>query len=107
MDLQVGPEQPIIANEKGGLQAKNIYAFHLIDSGSLFEMAKVLGEGAEKYAVDNWRKISSDDHYDHMQAHILADKMGDKKDNHKGHALTRCMMWYATAIEEEKLGKVE
>ena len=93
----VGPDQPIITNEQGGMQAANEYAFHLIDSGALFELAKVMGEGAKKYKPENWRKIPPEDHYDHLLMHLLAWRAGDKQDNHLGHALARMVMLFATA----------
>lgn len=93
----VGPDQPIITNEQGGMQAANEYAFHLIDTGALFELAKVMGEGAKKYAPGNWRKISPEDHFDHLLMHLLAWKAGDRQDNHLGHALARAVMLFATA----------
>lgn len=99
----VGPEQPIVTNEKGGKQAKNDYAFHLIDYDALFQLAKVMGEGAKKYEKDNWRLIPSEEHFDHGMAHWLACMAGDKQDNHAGHFITRAVMWYATAKAEGKI----
>ena len=97
----VGPEQPIVTNEHGGMQAKNDYTFHLIDAPALFELAKVMGEGAKKYAKDNWRKIPPEEHFDHLQMHLWAWMAGDRQDEHLEHALARCFMLHATAKDKQ------
>lgn len=98
----VGPEAPVITNNKGGKQSKTAYAFHLIDTDAILDLAEVLALGAEKYARDNWRLISSEEHMNHMLIHYYAWLKGDKSDNHLGHFFTRAMMVYATAKQEER-----
>jgi len=102
--LEVGPDQPIVANESGGLQALNIYAFDLIPPAPLFALAQVMGEGAKKYAPGNWLKISPEDHFAHLQAHLWAWKAGDKTDDHLGHAIARMMMLYETERRARDVG---
>lgn len=97
----VGKDAPIVVNEKGGKQSKTAYAFHLCDYDALLALAEVLQEGAERYERDNWRKIPSDEHFNHMLIHAIAYLKGDKQDDHLGHMFCRAMMFYATAKAEE------
>lgn len=98
----VGADAPIVTNAAGGQQSKSAYAFHMMDYGALFALAKVLQYGAERYARDNWRKIPAEEHYNHMIIHSLAWLSGDRQDDHLGHMFCRAMMFYATAADEEK-----
>lgn len=98
----VGTDAEIITNAAGGQQSKAEYAFHLIDREALFALAEVLQYGATRYAPDNWRKISSADHFNHMMIHAMAHQQGDKQDDHLGHMFCRAMMFYATAKAEER-----
>jgi hypothetical protein len=97
------PNEPIVINKNGGKQSKANYAFHLIDKAALLSLAEVLAEGAEKYERDNWRKISAEEHYNHMMIHWIAYISGDKQDDHLGHFFCRAMMAFATAKQEEKV----
>ncbi len=63
---------------------------------TLIRIAKVLQEGAEHYAPNNWRLIPQEEHINHALIHLLAAEMGDTQDNHIDHALCRLMMAYAT-----------
>ena len=94
----VGPDVGITQNEKGGYQSDTPYAFHLIDAPAMFELAKVLAVGAEKYERDNWRKIDCEDHLNHALQHIFAYMAGDEQDEHLEHAFCRLMM--AVAVKE-------
>lgn len=62
----------------------------------LIRISKVLQEGAEHYAPNNWRLIPQEEHINHALIHLLAAEMGDTQDNHIDHALCRLMMAYAT-----------
>jgi hypothetical protein len=96
----VGKESETTVNNQGGKQSKLIYAFDAIDPQAMFAIAKVLQEGREKYGYDeNWRKISPNDHYNHLLTHLNAWKSGDKTDEHLAHGLCRMMMLYATTEE--------
>lgn len=97
----VGADTPIVTNEKGGKQAQCDYAFHLIPPEAMFALAKVFAEGAKKYSRDNWRLISPEEHYDHLQMHLNAWLAGDKQDEHLEHALARCFMLHATAKDNK------
>lgn len=63
---------------------------------SLFEIAKVLKQGADKYEANNWRLIPAESHLSHAIAHLLAYATGDEQDDHIPHAMCRLMMAYVT-----------
>lgn len=93
----VGPDVPIITNERGGSQSKVPVRFDLIDGLALFEMAKVLHTGAEKYGPNNWRKIDVEDHLNHLIMHAYAYLAGDRSDDHLSHIMCRAM--FAQGVE--------
>ena len=98
----VGPDAAIAVNERGGKQSATPYGFNLIDGKAMFKLAEVLAYGAKRYARDNWRLISSEDHLNHMLQHAFAYMAGDRQDDHLGHMLCRSMMKVACAIAEEE-----
>jgi hypothetical protein len=98
----VSPDAEIVTNDKGGKQSKVSYGFHLIDSDAILSLAEVLQYGASRYARDNWRKIPSEEHFNHMMIHYYAWISGDKTDDHMGHFFCRAMMLFATAKAEDK-----
>lgn len=69
---------------------------NLSECEALVRIAKVLQEGASRYAPNNWRLIPQEEHINHALIHLLAAEMGDTQDNHIDHALCRLMMAYAT-----------
>jgi hypothetical protein len=89
---------PIVVNKKGGMQSYTAYAFHTIDPIAMQEMAKVMAEGCRKYAQDNWRLISVEEHLNHLLMHIFAHLAGDTQDDHLAHAMTRAM--FALAVDK-------
>ena len=93
----VGPETAITTNEKGGKQSDTPYRFDLIDAKAMFRLAQVMAYGAKRYAPNNWRLITKEDHINHALQHLYAYLAGDKQDDHLGHALARIMM--AVALE--------
>lgn len=92
----LSPDTPTHTNEKGGMQSAIPYAFHLLDANALLDIAKVFAEGAEKYARDNWRKITCEEHINHIMTHLWAALSGDKQDDHLEHAGARVIMALAT-----------
>lgn len=66
----------------------------------LFKISEVLKEGAEKYSPNNWRLIPAEEHLNHAIIHLLALLGNDTQDDHKGHAMCRLMMCYATKETE-------
>lgn len=83
------PSAPTHTNDQGGSQSLIPVRFDLIDAKALFEMAKVLHTGAEKYGEDNWRLISINEHLNHGLMHVYAYLAGDKSDEHLSHLLCR------------------
>jgi hypothetical protein len=89
----VGKDTETTTNENGGMQSLSPYRFDLIPPEAMFRVAEVFAYGATKYAPDNWRKIKSDDHLNHLFQHLYAYMAGDRQDDHLGHALCRMMMF--------------
>ena len=89
----VSPDTETVTNDKGGMQSKVAYGFHLCDYEALFALAEVLQEGAQKYARGNWKSIPAEEHFNHMLIHALAYLCGDRQDNHLGHMFCRAMMF--------------
>jgi hypothetical protein len=98
----VGADAPIVTNEKGGQQSKAQYAFHMLDTDSMLDMAETFAYGAQRYARDNWRLIPAEEHFNHMLIHYYAWRKGDKTDNHLAHFISRAMMTHACARAEDK-----
>lgn len=66
----------------------------------ILAVSKVLKEGAEKYAPNNWRLIPQEEHFRHALVHYIAYLMGDTQDDHFEHFLTRIMMTIATTCSD-------
>lgn len=96
----VGKDAPTVVNDKGGKQSKVLYRYDLLDPKAMFEMTKVLAEGAIKYGEDNWRDIDVRDHLNHMIIHAYAYLAGDKSDDHLSHIMCRAMFAQAVEIQE-------
>lgn len=98
----VGKNEPTIVNQEGGRQSDSPYDFTLADPKAMFEMCKVLKEGAEKYGVDNWRLLPLEDHLNHLLVHVYAYLAGDRSDDHLSHLLCRALFAQAVAIQTEE-----
>lgn len=98
----VGKDEPTVTNPAGGKQSKVHYRFDLLDPKAMFEMTKVLHEGAQKYGEDNWRLIDVADHLNHMLIHAYAYLAGDTSDEHLSHILCRAMFAQAVAVQDSK-----
>lgn len=104
--LRDEPLESIDVNEKGGKQAALEGRYDLVPFSAIHESAKILKAGAEKYGVDNWRKISVESHVNHALEHLyrylelkrlnLSEEDGDYD---LGHALVRLM--FAVAIDND------
>ena len=103
----VSPEAETVTNQNGGMQSKTEYAFHLCDPDAMLALAETLQIGASKYARDNWRKIPSEEHFNHLVIHYYAWLKGDKSDNHLSHMFCRAMMLYAVGAAEEQENKTK
>ena len=96
----VGPDAPPSVNEKGGKQSYSPYRFDLLDAKAMFRLAGTAGRGAEKYGVDNWRKLTIEDNINRAIIHLYAYLAGDRQDDHLAHAL--CRVLFATAQDGEE-----
>ena len=96
------PDAPITTNAQGGSQSHLPTRFDLIDAKAMFEMAKVLHEGAEKYGADNWRLIPINDHLNHLLMHTFAYLAGDKTDDHLSHILCRATFAMGVKCDERE-----
>jgi len=94
--MGVGKDAPIITNKSGGKQSAVNYRFDLIDTDAIFELTKILSEGANKYGEWNWKKINRQDHINHALIHLYAYMAGDTQDDHLGHAFCRIMFALGT-----------
>lgn len=103
----VGPDVEITTNDKGGSQSHIPVRFDLIDGRALFEMAKVLHQGAEKYGANNWRLIDVDDHLNHLIMHAYAYLSGDRSDEHLSHIMCRAMFAQGVAISEPETSQYQ
>jgi hypothetical protein len=105
----VSKDAPKTVNEQGGGQSAVSYGFDCLDPKAMFKMTEALEEGRKEYGKDNWRKISIDDHLNHLLIHVFAYMAGDRQDDHLGHAMCRAMFACAVDItnNEEKEGKSE
>lgn len=95
-------DAPTVTNEKGGSQSHIPTRFDLVDGKSMFAMAGVLHEGAEKYGANNWRNIDVEDHLNHLIMHAYAYLSGDRSDEHLSHIMCRAMFAQAVEITEEE-----
>jgi hypothetical protein len=95
------PDTPTVTNESGGSQSDIPVRFDLIDARALFEMAKVLHDGAAKYGEDNWRLIPINDHLNHLMMHVNAYLAGDRSDDHLSHALCRATFALGVRLQPE------
>ena len=107
----VEPDAPVIENKNGGKQSDTPYGFHLVPTSAIFDAAKVLKYGADKYGESfehrNYTKIPSVDHLNHALQHIYAHLAGDQQDDHLGHALVRLMFAYDVYQKENENGRAD
>ena len=88
----VSKDEPISTNTRGGKQSASQYSLTAsFPHRAVLDVAKVVKYGLEKYAPDNWRLISRDDHLNHVLVHLFAYLAGDKQDDHLEHAACRIL----------------
>ncbi|GHU71328.1 hypothetical protein FACS1894184_17980 [Clostridia bacterium] len=101
----IGPDAPTTSNSAGGQQSLNPYGFHLIPARALFEVARVLQQGAAKYGETlddrNYNKVPLEAHLNHALAHIFAMLAGDSSDAHGAHACCRLLFALDQSIRYE------
>lgn len=98
----VQPDAEIVTNKNGGMQSHVPYRFDLIHAGALFEMAKVLEQGARRYEPWNWQKIDITDHLNHLIIHAYAWLAGDRTDDHLSHIMCRAMFAQGVELESRR-----
>lgn len=97
------PDAPTHTNDQGGSQSLIPVRFDLIDAKALFEVAKVLHTGAEKYGEDNWRLISIKEHINHNIMHAYAYLAGDNSDDHLSHMVCRSIFATGVSLQERNV----
>jgi hypothetical protein len=95
----IGPNAEIHVNAHGGKQSRSYHAPSLVPAGVFLEVAEVLKEGADKYGIDNWQRISVREHLDHALTHIYAFIMGDVGEKHLVNAT--CRLMFARFLESK------
>lgn len=100
----VGPNAPIETNAAGGKQSREIARLDLLPPLAILQVGKVLQMGAERYAVDNWRKISWRSHLNKMLIHAMAILAADEQDDHMGHVACRALMALELWLIEKQKG---
>jgi hypothetical protein len=95
----VAPDAPVTQNKDGGMQSVVEGRFDLIPPIAMFELAKVMEHGAQKYAPRNWYKIPLESHLNHLLMHMNAYLAGNRDEDHLSHVLARAAM----AVEIQKL----
>lgn len=98
-----GPSAATTTNDQGGSQSLIPVRFDLIDGKAMFEMAKVLYTGAEKYGEDNWRLITVEEHINHALMHSYAYLAGDESDDHLSHLLCRATFAVGVSLQKPKV----
>jgi hypothetical protein len=98
--VNVGPDAPIVENERGGKQSHVAYRYDLIPPEILMVLARIYDYGAQRYEPDNWKKISTEDHLNHVMVHLVAYRAGDRSDDHLGHMMWRAQAALYTAIHD-------
>lgn len=58
-------------NEKGGRGSKRTRWYWAMDPRAIMVLAEHLRIGAERYEVDNWRKVDVIEHLDHLANHLF------------------------------------
>lgn len=90
----------MVTNEKGGRQAKVEMRIDLIPIQPLLSLAACLHYGAERYGVDNWKKIEEEENLNHALIHIQQHRAGDDSEPHLINALAR--LFFATFQAQER-----
>lgn len=81
----------VVTNEQGGSQSECLCAPDLLPPSAILEVSQVLKAGADKYGIDNWRKIPRQDHIRHALTHIFLYFIGDTSEPHLSHAACRIL----------------
>lgn len=99
-----------VTNGRGGRQSDSPYFLRGLPPLALMRVARILKTGAVTYELDpfgdltrrNWHLISSDEHLEHLMAHIVAYLLGDATEDHPGHIATRALFFLHQFIAERE-----
>lgn len=94
-------EDEVVTNANGAKQSFIAGRYDLLPHLAIKEVAKVLGEGAEKYGVDNWRGLSIDEILNHVYNHTV-DYLVEANTEDLSHAACRILMALQLQIEAER-----
>lgn len=94
---------PLVANERGGVQSDIPYRMDLLQHHAILRLAEITKGGAASHGINNWHKISTEEHLNHALAHIFLYLAGDTSEDHLGHASWRC----ASALDQKITGRFE
>jgi len=89
----MGGSEGIEVNEQGGKGSKIETGYQHIPNEVLQDLSKVFYEGSTKYEPDNWKRVTADEHYNHLMNHIVNDRISPNKEE-CAHALCRMVMYY-------------
>jgi hypothetical protein len=89
--MEVKFTEELHTNNSGAPQTKLPVRCDLLPADVILQVSQVLGEAAEKYGEENWKKIESHDHINHALTHVLRFLSGDRSEPHILHAVCRLM----------------
>lgn len=107
-------KEEIETNALGGMGSK-IPRWELMDFRALDAIAQVFTEGAEKYAVDNWRAVTWQEHIRHAVRHLMLALEGGQQhgtqvvSNHAyevSHGACRALMALAVLLQNSGVEEV-
>lgn len=83
----------IVTTAQGGKQSRIETALSLIPPKAILQVGEVLKTAADKYGIDNWRKIERRSHLDHALEHIYTYLSGEESgEPDLVHAATRLLL---------------
>jgi len=93
----VGPDVPVVYNDKGAGQSHSPYRFDLLPPLACADIAEIMAHGAVKYGEGSYLNIDAKDHLNHAMQHIFAFQTGDTQEGevieHAKHAACRMLFW--------------
>lgn len=87
----VGPDEPILADEKGYRSSQTPYRMDLMPGAAILHLAAIMAQGAASHGENNWKRGAVEDHLNKCLVHLMAHLAGDTSDDHLGHAAWRAM----------------
>ena len=95
------PGTEFVMGATGGVKGQKLERFDLIPAGPLWELAKLYGVGAKKYAIRNWeRGYPWSLAFSAMMRHAWAWWRGEDDDPETGLSHMTHVAWHAFALVE-------